>query len=200
MPRLARNAPTGLTQHVTHSAANRRNCFLDAEDYQYYLLLLNKYSARYQVRVHAWVLMSNHMHLLATPMADRGMSKMMHMIAQQYAYYFNRKYHHTGSVWGGRFKNCVFKDNDYLLYCYAYIENNPVRTGICRYPDEYRWSSCGENTNRVATDIVTPHKLYMALGQTKRDCGENYRLFLSRELETSYVDQIRQATRRGQVI
>jgi putative transposase len=146
------------------------------------------------------VVMNNHIHLLATPMADKGLSKMMQSIAQQYAQYFNQKYRYTGSLWGGRFQNCVIEDEDYLLYCYAYIENNPVRTGIVSFIGEYRWSSYAENTNTVAKTIVTPHDLYKALGKNQIDRGENYRAFLNLELEESYINRIRQCTRRGRTI
>ncbi len=200
MPRRPRYSPTGMTQHVIHRGANFRSCFLDENDYYHYLLLLKNYSIAHQVQIHAWVLLHNHLHLLATPLVDKGLSRMMQSIAQQYAQYFNDKYEQTGSLWGGRFQNCVIEDEDYLLYCYAYIENNPVRTGIVSHIDEYRWSSYAENSHRVTSTIVTHHDVYKQLGRNKIDRGNNYRAFLNLELDESCVNRIRQCTRRGGTI
>jgi putative transposase len=145
-------------------------------------------------------LMSNHIHLLSTPMVLNGLSKMMQSLAHHYARYFNDKYQHSGGMWGGRFKNSVINSDDYLLRCYLYIELNSVRAGIVQDPCEYRWSSYHENTGRLGNIIVTPHALFSLLGSNRICIRENYKALVAQGLSVEHVRVICKSSRRGGVI
>ena len=117
MARLKRLCPPGIAQHVIQRGNNRQLCFGCDEDTVFYVHWLKEYAKQFNVQVHAWVLMTNHVHLLATPMEKDGLSKLMQFLGRRYVQYFNRSYRRTGTLWEGRFKSCLVQSEEYLLQC-----------------------------------------------------------------------------------
>ncbi len=157
MPRRARSYLPGLSYHVVQRGNNRQACFIEPENYQFYLELWQQVSRRYGARVHAYCLMTNHIHILATPDKVDSISNTMKVVGSRYAQYINRKYKRTGTLWEGRHRSSLVQTEKYLLTCSRYIELNPVRAGMVRRPEEYRWSSYGVN-GWGDSSWLTPHK------------------------------------------
>ena len=141
MARLPRFCPSGVAQHIIQRGNNRQVCFASNEDLAAYAYWLKLYSNEFDVDVHAWVFMTNHVHLLVTPSTDDGVSKFMQSLGRHYVRYFNKVYKRSGTLWEGRFKSCLVQSEEYLLQCYRYIELNPVRANMVNDPADYIWSS-----------------------------------------------------------
>ena len=141
MARKPRSCPAGVPQHIIHRGHNRQYIFKATSDFEMYLSKLGYWSKTLGVEVHAWVLMSNHLHLLITPESDEAVSNMMKRLAGSYSRYFSKRYGLTGTLWESRFKNVPVINQTHLEQIKAYIEQNPVRAGICSEVADYRWSS-----------------------------------------------------------
>lgn len=141
MPRRARMYIPGLPYHIVQRGNNREACFIEPENYQHYLTLWKDCAKRYGLSVHAYCLMTNHIHFLVTPHSDTAISKATSVIGSRYAYYFNRTYKRTGTLWEGRHKSSLIQSEHYFLSCMRYIELNPVAANIVSKPEEYKWSS-----------------------------------------------------------
>jgi putative transposase len=191
MPRQARLILTGCAVHVIQRGNDRKPCFLDDRDFLVYLALLGDLSAHAQCAIHAYCLMTNHVHILLTPRLKESCALLMHGIGQRYAAYFNRRYARTGTLWEGRFKSCLVDSADYALACYRYIEMNPVRAGIVSLPDQYPWSSVHGNCGTRNDPILAPHAEYEALGSTA------YRALLVEELPQPLLSDLREAVNGG---
>lgn len=135
------NLGSGVPEHIIQRGNNRQVIFGCEDDMKCYFTWLKEYSKKYDVKVHAWVLMTNHVHLLCTPSSGTAISQMMQSLARMYVMYFNRAYRRTGTLWEGRYKSCLVQEETYLLQLYRYIELNPVRAGMVEDPAEYSWSS-----------------------------------------------------------
>jgi putative transposase len=144
--------------------------------------------------VHAYVLMTNHVHLLVTPERADSAALMMKHLGQRYVQYINRTYKRSGTLWEGRFRSCLAQSEDYVLACYRYIELNPVRAGIVRHPREYRWSSYRANAEGKADELVSPHEQYLRMGRELRERREAYQALFKAHLDDTLVTQIRAAT------
>ena len=175
MPRKPRIAPANYTQHVYNRGINKRNCFHDDHDFKCFAAFLISYSKKYLVKIHAWVFMTNHYHLLCTPITDDGLSKMMQELGRDYTRYFNQKYDRTGSLWEGRFNSNLVDTDEYLLTLYLYIEFNPERAGMVKHPREYAWSSYRTNAEGVYSKLVTEHDCYTGLGKSKLERQQSYK-------------------------
>lgn len=189
----------GVAVHVIHRGNNRSACFFEDEDRSFYLFHLARLLPRAGCELHAYCLMGNHLHLLLTARAAPGCALLMKSIAQLHAQYINKNYQRSGYLWESRFKSCLVQSEGYLLSCYRYIELNPVRAGLARRPDEYRWSSYAANGRGEPSSLITPHDQYVALG---RDPGERqaaYREMFGSELGAPLVTEIRKATNGGYV-
>ncbi len=127
MARLPRIAPIGIPVHLIQRGNNRQACFASDEDFAVYAGLLKDYSKEFAVDIHAWVLMTNHVHLLCTPREASGISMLMQSVGRRYVRYFNFQYRRSGTLWEGRYKSCLVQEESYLLELYRYIELNPVR-------------------------------------------------------------------------
>lgn len=156
MARLLRICPLGIPQHVIQRGNNRQICFAAGEDFAAYAHWLYEAAEEYDVAIHAWVFMTNHVHILATPQQQNGISHMMQKVGRYYVRYFNRAYHRSGTLWEGRFKSCVVDADDYLLICQRYIELNPVRAGMVGDPADYHWSSYRSNGLGKSSKLWTP--------------------------------------------
>src|SRR5690554_6917835 len=134
MPRRPRICPAGMPQHVIQRGNNRQECFQDLADRATYATYLSRYQREFQVDIHAWVLMSNHTHLLVTPNAEGALSSLMKAVGQRYAQYYNHKYDRTGTLWEGRFKSCLVDTDQYFLQCQRYRTESGEsgHGGVCR--------------------------------------------------------------------
>jgi putative transposase len=200
MPRHARFMLAEVPVHVIQRGHNRAACFFAPADYAFYLEQLAVLSARTGCAVHAYCLMTNHVHLLLTPATADGCGLLMKHLGQRYAQHVNRTYRRSGTLWGGRFRSCLTQSEDYLLACYRYIELNPVRAGLVLDPRAYPWSSYRRNAEAEAGGLVTPHERYLALGGDAAARAASYRALCRAGLDPSVVDAIRLATNGGFVL
>jgi putative transposase len=192
MPRRARMYISGLPYHVVQRGNNREACFLEPENYQFYLELWQQMSQRYGVQVHAYCLMTNHIHFLATPEKSCSLSNTLKVVGSRYAYYFNKNYGRSGTLWEGRHKSSLVQTNRYLLTCYRYIEMNPVRAEMVKRPEEYKWSSYGVNA-WGDTGWISPHDEYLALGKERHDRLCAYRALFQTELSEFDLNEVRKS-------
>jgi putative transposase len=194
MPRPPRLDLPGIPQHVVQRAVDRRPCFVLEVHYREYLRHLLEQGAKYGCHVHAYALMVNHVHLLATPMEPGGIGRLMQAVGRNYVGFFNLLMERTGTLWEGRFKSCLVDSGAYVLNCYRYIELNPVRAGIVQDPGDFRWSSFRCNGTGQADPVITPHSVYMALGLSAEERTRAYREFVAQGCNGREVDEIRLMT------
>ena len=191
---------TGLPLHLIQRGNNRSACFRSDSDYLVYLNHLQELAGKFNCAVHAYVLMTNHVHLLVTPACADGPSLMMKHLGQRYVQYFNRKYERSGTLWEGRFRSSIVQEQNYLLRCYRYIEMNPVRAGIVCHPAGYPWSSYRVNAEGASSCLLRPHDEYVALAQEQTERLAAYRSMFNSELATEELDEIRAAANSGYVL
>lgn len=166
MARLPRLTLPGYPHHIIQRGNNRQAIFNSTADQQTLLALLLENAKKFQVAIHAYVLMSNHFHLLATPQTAEGLPQMMQAVGRSYVRYFNDAQQRTGTLWEGRYKSTVIQTERYLLACMAYIDLNPVRAGMVTAARDYPWSSHGHYTGQRIDPLITPHALFWELGNT----------------------------------
>ncbi len=166
MARLPRLTIPGYPHHIIQRGNNRQAIFLEPADYQRMLELLEAHARQYGVAVHAYVLMADHFHLLATPGDGEGLSCLMQAVGRRYVRYFNDAHGRSGTLWEGRYRSTVIDAQDYLLPCMAYMDLNPVRSGLVGQARDYGWSSHGHYTGLRTDRMLTPHPLYWQLGNT----------------------------------
>jgi putative transposase len=190
----------GIPQHIIQRGNNRQVCFASEQDFAAYVSWLKDYAKKYQVDIHAWVLMTNHVHLLCTPRIDNAVSLMMQALGRHYVRYFNVSYQRTGTLWEGRFKSCLVQEENYLLQLYRYIEMNPVRAGMVEQPSDYAWSSYSINALGKESELCTPHHLFLALGSESKERQSNYRELFKYHVEGEFLEAIRLAINKGLVL
>ncbi len=194
MPRRPRISLPDIPLHIIQRGNNRQACFYADEDFRRYLDWLEEYAAKSLCRIHAYVLMTNHVHLLLTAEESHGAGALMKALGQRYVQYINRTYRRSGTLWEGRFRSCLIQEDSYLLACMRYIELNPVRAGMVAHPGEYRWSSYRTNAQGEANPLMSPHTLYLALGSDGPGRQAAYRELFRHQLDPGLVDAIRGAT------
>ena len=197
MPRQKRLVVPGIAQHVVQRGNNRHACFFKESDYVLYLLHLRELSQKYYCAIHAYCLMTNHVHLLLTPGSPDGLSSLMRDLGQRYVQYVNRVHCRSGTLWEGRFRSCVAESARYVMACHRYIELNPVRANMVRRPEEYQWSSHLANSVGEDDRLVTPHPEFLALGNDKAARSRAYCDLFSEPVESTLIDAIREATNGG---
>jgi REP-associated tyrosine transposase len=158
---------------------------------------LGEAASRYHCALHAYVLMTNHVHLLATPKAQDGITRMMQYVGRRYVPYINHTYGSSGSLWEGRYKASLIEEEHYLLTCMRYIELNPVRANMVKSPAHYRWSSYRHNAQAKDDPLITPHALYVALGRTRATRANAYRALFASALDADALTDIRDAWQSG---
>jgi len=200
MARLPRIRLPGIPQHIIQRGNNRQPCFASDEDFSAYAHWLDEYARKYEVAIHAWVFMTNHVHLLATPESEEGISRLMQTLGRHYVRYFNYTYKRSGTLWEGRFKSCVVDEEKYLLICQRYIELNPVRANMVESPAQYRWSSYRANGLGKPAQLWTPHRIYRDLGNSPQGRARAYRSLFRGHLDEKLIHDIRQATQQGMVL
>jgi len=184
----------GIPVHITHRGNNRQRCFYADCDHAFYLFHLRRLLPHSQCRLHAYCLMSNHVHLLLTPQKLDSCARLMQRLAQLHTQYVNRTYQRTGTLWEGRFNSSLVQSEHYLLNCYRYVELNPVEAGLCQQPMQYQWSSCRTNVYGLADVAITPHDEYLRLGTTGDTRRAAYRELLAIPMPPQTRDEIDRAT------
>lgn len=197
MARLPRFVLPGQPQHVIQRGNNREVIFAADADYRFYLDKLGGACEKHACDVHAYVLMTNHVHLLMTPGNENGISKVMQSVGRHYVQYFNTTYGRTGTLWEGRYRATLLDTESYLLTCYRYIELNPVRAGLVDHPKAYPWSSYRFNASGEVNQLVTPHELYKRLGRTAPLRQSAYRTLFRAKLGKRVLADIREATNKA---
>lgn len=194
MARRARLVIPGVPLHIIQRGNNRQACFLEERDYLVYLNMLHVCAVAASCSIHAYVLMTNHAHLLITPQNSYSPGKLMKALGQRYVQYVNRRYRRTGSLWEGRFRSCIVDDETYFLVCQRYIELNPVRAEMVDHPGQHNWSSYRANAHGARDILITPHHLYTALGQESHVRHAAYRDLFQEVLSSEQLEDIRRAT------
>lgn len=197
MPRHARFVLAGIPVHLIQRGNNRGPCFFAERDYAYYLHVLGRAAPRAGCDIHAYCLMTNHVHLVLTPRTPDACAGLMKSLGQRYVQFVNRVYGRSGTLWEGRFRSCLIESEAYLLTCCRYVELNLVRAGMTRSPFEYRWSSVHRNANGSPDPLLTPHEEYLRLGASASGRCAAYRALLSEVISESELSGIRKATSGG---
>ena len=200
MPRRARVVVGGYPMHTILRGIDRSAMFFEESDYRYFLECLREAAAEESVAVHAYVLMTNHIHLLMTAAGDSGVPGTMKRVGQRYVQHVNRTYLRTGGLFEGRFRSSLIEADNYLLACYRYIELNPVRAGMVSSPEDYPWSSYRANALSVADPVVTPHPLYSELATSDGRRLAAYRGLFEKDLNADLVQRLRECTNGGFVL
>jgi putative transposase len=200
MARLPRLYLPGCAQHVIQRGNSREACFYAEADYKAYLACLKDAAAKYQVAIHAFVLMTNHVHLLLTPSDEQSVSRMMQAQGRKYVQYFNYTYGRSGTLWEGRYKSTLVDADNYLLTVYRYIELNSVRARMVEHAADYPWSSYRGNAMGKPIQLLTPHPLYHNLGTTAAERQNAYLALFSGLMPERDIAAIRHATNKAWVL
>lgn len=191
MPRQPRLDLAGVPQHVVQRGNDRQPCFFQDIDRIRYLDELREICFREDCAVHAYVLMTNHVHLLMTPRACGQVARIMQALGRRYVRYINDRYHRTGTLWEGRYKACLVDSETYLLRCYRYIELNPLRACMVASPVEYRWSSYACNAEAEANPLIRPHMSYLKLGAPRAERCAACSALVEQAITPDELDSIR---------
>jgi putative transposase len=197
MPRRPRLNLAGLPLHVVQRGNNRQPCFFAEEDYRFYLHWLGAGADKHGCAIHAYVLMTNHVHLLLTPGAPKAASALMQGLGRRYVQYVNRFYKRSGTLWEGRFKASLVSAEEYFLKCCRYIELNPVRAVMVNDPADYLWSSYRCHALGEANPLVRDHAVYVALDSKVSERQKAYRALFRSELDAEAISEIRKSANRG---
>ena len=197
MPRQPRLRVAGIPFHVIQRGHNRAPCFLSGHDRAHYLEELARQAASHGVAIHAYVLMTNHAHLLMTASDSDGIPRLMKRLGERYVRYFNRRGQRTGTLWEGRYRSCLVDTEGYLLACHRYVELNPVRAGMVERPDDYRWSSYRANALGEADPLVSPHPILDGLGREPAERRVAYQELFRDALSARVLEEIRSSTNGG---
>jgi putative transposase len=190
----------GVPQHLIQRGNARGACFFRHSDHDRYLHFLAEAADANACAIHAYVLMTNHVHLLATP-AERGaIGRMMQHVGRRYVRIVNDAMGRTGTLWEGRYKSCLVDTDDYLLTCYRYIELNPVRAGIVGNPAEYAWSSYRVNALGRRDELITPHEVFLRLSRDEGERRDRYRRLVAEGLSGAQLREIRLVTQRQRAL
>lgn len=200
MPRRPRIHLDGVPLHIVQRGHNREPCFFAEDDYGSYLHWLGEALEEAECALHAYVLMTNHAHLLLTPRRAQAVPKLLISLGRRYVQYINRSYRRTGTLWDSRYKSSLVQPENYLFVCQRYIELNPVRAAMVDDPAHYRWTSYRANGLGQPDPRLTPHALYRALGRDDKERQAAYRALFRGHLDRAAVDDIRLAVTQGQPV
>jgi putative transposase len=200
MPRLPRLELPGVPLHVTQRGINKGAIFLDADDRYHFRHLLRRAFHEHGIALHAFVLMDNHFHLLLTPRTTGAMSRAMGWVGQSYVQAFNLRHARCGALWQGRFKSCLVQSERYLLTVMRYIELNPVRAAMVERPEDFRWSSVHTHLARASDPLITPHPLYLALGNDPATRAHVYQRWLDAGIAPDDLQHLRTYARQERAL
>lgn len=193
MARKPRFNLPGVPQHIVQRGNNREPCFFAVDDYHRYLKDLHDAAKANNVAIHAYVLMTNHVHVLATPGGAYGITYLMQDVGRKYVRYINHRYRRTGTLWEGRYKASLVDSEAYLLACMRYIELNPVRANMVSHPGEYRWSSYGANAVGRPDPLIQSHPVYQGIGADAEQRHHGYRELFRLHMEHGEIHDIRES-------
>lgn len=197
MARLPRIIIPHQPHHIIQRGANRQDVFRATEDYGVFIARLRDAAKQFKVAIHAYVLMTNHIHLLASPTDELGLARMMQWIGRHYVPYFNRKYGRAGTLWEGRYKTTVIDSERYLMTCCCYIELNPVRANLTSSPADYPWSSYAHHVGIKSDPVITDHPLYWSLGNTPFEREAAYFAVVEQGLTVLETSLLSETTLKG---
>lgn len=200
MARLPRLILPGQPHHVVLRGNNRQAIFFSDLDRQHLLTIIGDVATLYGVSIHAYVLMDNHFHLLATPPSADALSRMMQALGRRYVGWFNARHQRTGTLWEGRFRAGLIEGERHLLACMRYIELNPVRAGLCQRPEDWTWSSAAHHLGLGRQPIVTEHPLYWLMGNTPFEREHAYREFMDQGVAPQELLTFTEAVLRGRPV
>lgn len=200
MARLPRFFAEGEAQHVIQRGNNREPTFTSERDFAFYLDCLRRASTEHGLAVHAYVLMTNHVHLLTTPAHEDSLPKTLQSVGRRYVQYFNYTHRRSGTLWEGRYRATLVEAERYLLTCMRYIEMNPVRAAMVEHPADYPWSSYRANAQGDPNTLVTPHELYRRLDRSDEQRHSEYRQLFRAQIPKGDLDAIRQSTHKAWVL
>jgi len=186
--------------HVILRGIDRATVLFQRADYQFFLKCLATAAQEESVAVHAYVLMTNHIHLLMTATRDDGVPMVMKRVGQRYVQHINRTYNRTGGLFEGRFRSSLIEADGYLLACQRYIELNPVRAAMVAAPGDYPWSSYRANALGIADPVVTPHTLYHDMAASHEARLAAYRGLFEDVLDDRLLQRLRECTNGGFVL
>jgi len=188
----------GVPLHIVQRGHNRGPCFFSDDDYSSYLHWLGEALAESECVLHAYALMTNHVHLLVTPKKADAVPIMIISLGRRYVQFINRRYRRTGTLWDSRYKSSLVQAETYLFACHRYIELNPVRAAMVNDPAHYRWSSYRANGLGQPNALLSPHPLYRALGTDDGQRQAAYRALFRGRLDGAVIDDIRLALHQSQ--
>lgn len=197
MARLPRYFVKGVPLHIILRGNNREPIFANDEDCQFFKENLIEAAKKHGLAVHAYVFMTNHIHVLASPANEESVPKTLQSVGRRYVQYFNFRYQRTGTLWEGRYRATIVEAETYLFECMRYIELNPVRAGMVRLPREHQWSSYLANAEGRIDALVIPHRLFKSLGSDDAARREAYRALVKTPLDASMLQAIRDSTNKG---
>ena len=197
MARRHRLRIAGLSHHVIQRGNNRIEIFRSDEDCELFLAMLGGAAIRHRLEIHTYVLMHNHVHLLATPRTTTSIEKAMQSVGSGYAQYFNRRYARTGALYEGRYRAMVIDTDTYWFACMRYVELNPVRAGLVSRPEAYYWSSYAANAFGAPDALITPHPLYLNLAPVPSERQRCWREMCAAGLTGAELNRVRSSVHRG---
>ncbi len=193
MARPPRLELPGVAQHVIQRGNNRAACFFTEADRRFFLKCLAESAAVRGCEIHAYVLMTNHVHLLVTPSQPGAIGAMMQDLGRRYVRVINNLHGRSGTLWEARFRSSLIDTENYLLACQRYIELNPVRAWLVPHPAAYPWSSHAHYAGGRAKELITEHPVYLSLGATEAERRAAYLELIQEPLDPRLVERIRQA-------
>lgn len=197
MARLPRYRIRNQAQHIIQRSLDGQQVFVQDQDYQYYHDCLEAAAYNNNLQVHAYVLMQDHVHVLATPGNEDSISRTLQSVGRNYVQYYNECYGGSGSPWEGRYRATVLDPRQYMLVCSRYIELNPVREGLVKNPRDYQWSSYAANAKGAQDEMITASKQYQKLGKTDKERTKAYRDLFKSKIDAATVDLITESTLKG---
>ena len=200
MPRPPRYPLIGVPQHVIQRGNNRQATFFAEDNFRFYLECLKGAATTHDCAIHAYGLMTNHVHVLLTPHRANAIAKVIQSLGRRYVQYINATYRRSGTLWEGRYKASVVESERYLLLCSRYIELNPVRSGLVADPADYPWSSYPWHAFGKNNLLITDHRAYLALGGTTEERHQAYRELLRDQLDPARLQEIRESVNRCRVL
>jgi len=198
MPRRPRVHLDGIPLHIVQRGHHRAPCFFGEEDYHTYLHWLGEGLKETSCSLHAYALMTHHVHLLLTPKKAATVPKLVISLGRRYVQYINRQYRRTGTLWDSRYKSSLIQAKTYLLTCMRYIEMNPVRGAMVNDPAHYRWTSYRANALGQFSPLLSPHPVYLALGAADHARRIAYRRLFRSPLDPETLSDLRLALNQSQ--
>lgn len=190
----------GVTQHVIQRGNNRADIFRSPCDHECFLYAMREAAVRFEVEIHAYALMTNHVHFMITSARPTGLPRAMQAVGRRYVPYFNERYGRTGGLFEGRYRSVLVDDESYWVTCMRYVELNPVRAGLVDKPEAYRWTSYRAHALGTLDVLLCDHPMYLRLGETPGERARSWRAFCAQGIPDAELADIRDVVRRGRIV